>query len=123
MKKQDLDLMRPDRREFALAAVVAMLGGVAITISGCGGKSGSPAAPSTPPPDNNGAIANNHGHVAVVTSAELTLDNGVLLNIQGTASHNHTLELSADEILQVRDGRTVAKQSSSTSHSHMVTFN
>jgi hypothetical protein len=76
-----------------------------------------------PPADNNGVIANNHGHVAQVTSAQLTAANGVLLNLQGTASHNHTLELSADEVMQIRDGRTVARECNGTSHKHMVTFN
>ena len=120
---KDLDL-RADRREFALAAMLAVLGGVSITISGCSSPS-SPSAPQAAPPpaDNNGVIANNHGHVAVITSAQLTAANGVLLNLQGTATHNHTLELSADDVMQVRDGRTVARQCTGTSHTHMVTFN
>src|SRR5260221_4767916 len=126
MKEQnDLEL-RTDRREFTVAALLAMLGGVSITISGCGGASpSSPSTPSTTQPvaDKNGAIANNHGHVAVVTSAQLTAANTVSLNLQGTASHNHVLELSAAEVMQVRDGRTLAKECSGSSHTHMVTFN
>jgi hypothetical protein len=123
MNERDLDL-RADRRQFTLAAMLAMLGGVSITISGCGSAS-SPAAPSTTPPvaDQNGVIANNHGHVATITSAQLTAANGVLLNLQGTASHNHTLELSAGEVAQIRDGRTVARECAGASHTHMVTFN
>jgi hypothetical protein len=121
---KDLDL-RADRREFALAAMLAVLGGVSITISGCSSPS-SPSGPSAaapPPPDNNGAIANNHGHVAVITSAQLTAADGVLLNLQGTASHNHTLELSAEEVKQIRSGATIARECTGTTHKHMVTFN
>ncbi len=120
-----LDL-RADRREFTLAAMLAVLGGVSITISGCDSSS-SPAMPSAPATqpvtDKNGVIANNHGHVAMITSAQLISGGALLLNLQGTASHNHTLELSTDEVAQIRDGRTVARQCTGTSHTHMVTFN
>jgi hypothetical protein len=125
MKEQnDLEL-RTDRREFTVAALLAMLGGVSITLSGCGGASpSSPTTPATQPvADKNAAITNNHGHVAVVTSAQLTAANTVSLNLQGTASHNHVLELSAGEVMQIRDGRTLAKECSSSTHTHMVTFN
>ena len=120
---KDLDL-RADRREFTLAAMLAMLGGVSITISGCG-KASSPAGPSAAPPveDKGGAIANNHGHVAVVTAGQLTAANTLALSIQGTSSHNHVLELSAAEVAQIRDGQTLVKECSRTSHGHMVTFN
>jgi hypothetical protein len=122
----DLEL-RADRREFTVAALLAMLGGVSITISGCGG-SASPSSPSTPSTtqpvaDKSGTISSNHGHVAVITSAQLTAANTLALSLQGTASHNHMLELSAAELVQIRDGRTFAKECSGTSHTHMVTFN
>ena len=127
MKEQnDLEL-RASRREFTVAALLAMLGGVSITISGCGGKASpsSPSTPSTTQPvaDKSGTIAGNHGHVAVITSGQLTAANTLALSLQGTASHNHMLELSAAEIGQIRDGRTVAKECSGTSHTHIVTFN
>ena len=127
MKEQNNLELRADRREFTVAALLAMLGGVSITISGCGGNASpsSPSTPSTTQPvaDKNGAIANNHGHVAVITSPQLTAANPLSLNPQGTASHNHVLELSAAEVLQIRDGRTLAKECSGSSHTHMVTFN
>jgi hypothetical protein len=115
---------RPGRREFTLGALLAMLSGVSITISGCGGSS-SPSTPTTTQPaaDKNGTISANHGHVAVITSAQLTSANALVLNIQGTATHNHTVELSAAEVVQIRDGTRVAKESSSTGHTHTVTFN
>ena len=78
---------------------------------------------AAPVPDKAGAISNNHGHAAVVTSVQLTDANTVALSIQGTASHNHMLELSAEEVAQIRDGRPLAKECSGTSHKHVVTFN
>jgi len=71
-----------------------------------------------------GTISANHGHVAVVTSAQLLGGNAVSLNIQGTASHTHTVELSAGEIAQIRGGTRVGKDSTNTNgHMHTVTFN
>jgi hypothetical protein len=129
MKEQnDLEL-RTDRREFTVAAMLAMLGGVSITISGCGGKGGSspssPSMPEAPAPvtDKAGSISNNHGHVAVITGAQLTAASTLALSLQGTASHNHMLELSGAELGQIRDGRTFTKECTGTSHTHMVTFN
>jgi len=126
MKEQNNLELRTDRREFTVAALLAMLGGVSITISGCGGASpSSPTTPSTTQPvaDKSGTISSNHGHVAVITSAQLTAANTLSLNLQGTSSHNHVLELSAAEVMQVRDGRTLAKECSGPSHTHMVAFN
>jgi hypothetical protein len=114
------------RREFTLAAMLAMLSGVTITISGCGGSSSSSPTPqaTTPPAgDKTATISANHGHVAVITSAKLTAGNALVLDIQGSATHNHTVELSAAEVVQIRDGARVAKESSATDHRHTVTFN
>jgi hypothetical protein len=118
-----------DRRQFTLAAVMAMLGGVTITISDSGcGSSKTPSTPSSPAPgpvsDATGTVSANHGHVAVITAVRLTAGNAVSLDIQGTASHTHTVELSAGEIVQIRGGTRVAKDSTTNGgHSHTVTFN
>jgi hypothetical protein len=125
MKQENGLELRVDRREFTLAALLGMLGGVSITISGCG--KASPAGPSAPAAapvtDKTAAISNNHGHAAVITSGQLTAANTVTLSLQGTASHNHMLELSASEVMQIAEGRTFAKDCSGTSHTHTVTFN
>ena len=129
MKDQEGLELRADRREFTVAAMLAMLGGVSITISACGGSPSSPSAPSTAPAapepvaDKTGVISNNHGHVAVITGAQLTAASTLALSLQGTASHNHMLELSGAELMQIREGRTFAKECTGTSHTHMVTFN
>ena len=128
MKQQNNLELRTGRRDFTVGALLAMLGGVSITISGCGKAASfpsSPSTPSTPEPvaDKAGTVSSNHGHVAVITGAQLTAASTLALSIQGTASHNHMVELSSDEIGQIRAGRTIAKESSGTSHTHMVTFN
>lgn len=127
-----------DRREFNQESLVALFSGVAITISGCGGGAGaSPAAPTapvagaTPPPaspDNSetgrrGLITGNHGHVAVLTSAEFDAAGGAMLDIQGQADHPHMLELTEAELDAIENGRTVSKSSTTgQGHTHTVTF-
>jgi hypothetical protein len=123
-----------DRRQFTVASVMAVLSGVAITItSACGGSSSSPSSPSptpapTPTPaassDKIGAISDNHGHRAVITGAQLTAAGAVSLDIRGTADHTHSVELSAAEIASIAGNQRVSKSSSNSSgHDHTVTFN
>jgi hypothetical protein len=119
------------RRDFTLAAAMAILSGVAISVSGCGGgdSSGSPASPtpasSTPTgTDRTGAISSNHGHSAVVASAQLGASGGITLNIQGTSSHPHTVTLTGADLSAISGNQRVAKESSNdASHTHTVTFN
>jgi hypothetical protein len=122
-----------DRREFTLRSALALLGGVTITISpGCGGggssynASSSPTAPRTPTGTNTDTVAsisNNHGHQAAITSAQLIAGNTIMLNIQGSADHPHTVQLTAADLSAIGNLQPVAKECSSTSsHTHMVTF-
>lgn len=128
------DMRKIDRREFTAASVMALLSGVAITVSGCGGGYDSPAAPSAPSGPSNGStsssgdragvITANHGHTATVTAAQVTTANAVTLNIQGSANHPHTLELSAADVQAIGNGQRVSRISSSDqAHTHTVTFN
>ena len=125
MKNEEIRL---DRREFSLAAALAVLSGVSITISACGGGSSSPTTPTpTPTPssgDKIGAISANHGHVAVITAARLASPTDVDLDITGTAGHSHHVTLSAAEIGQIAGNARVTKTSTTDSgHNHDVTFN
>ena len=125
-----------DRREFALRSMLAMLAGVTITISGCGGGGGgSPTGSSgtggstgggtgSSSGDKVGNISANHGHTAVITSAQLTAGGALQLNIRGNADHPHTVDLSAAELSSIAAGQRVGKGSSEESfHTHTVTFN
>lgn len=123
------------RREFTVASAMAVLSGVAITVSGCGGSSSSPTSPATPTPptapatpapsaDAVGTVSSNHGHAAVVEAAKLAAPEEVSLDITGTSSHPHTVALSAAEVQQIGAGARVSKESSTdAAHSHTVTFN
>jgi hypothetical protein len=124
------------RREFAVAAALAALSGVVITISSsaCGSSYSSQPSPNptpapTPTPtgstgDKVGEISNNHGHVAVITGAQLTAGGALALDIMGQATHTHTVQLSAGEVASIAGGQHVSKESTSnTGHSHTVTFN
>ena len=129
-----------DRRQFTVEMALALLGGAAITIA-CGGGA-SPGAPSgpatptprlptpTPPPADAriGVIGNNHGHEALITGAQLLAGEALRLEIVGAAPHGHEVELSADEVVQIRGGATVTKLSSETGglfglHAHDIRFN
>jgi len=117
-----------DRREFTLQSLMAVLGGVTITISGCGGSGpksgGSPTGPTgTTDADTTGAISTNHGHKATITSAQLAAGSALLLDIRGDADHPHMVELTAAEISRIRSQQTVSKDSSTMGeHMHVVTF-
>jgi hypothetical protein len=59
-----------------------------------------------------------------VTAAQITAANAVSLDIRGSATHPHTVELSAAEVGMIGNRQTVAKTSSSDDgHLHTVTFN
>lgn len=117
---------RVDRREFTLKSAMAILSAATISVSGCGGGS-SPAPSPSPNPgtsDAIGTVAGNHGHSAVITSAQLMAGNAIQLSITGAADHPHTVTLSAAEVTQIGARQRVSKESSSdASHSHTVTFN
>jgi hypothetical protein len=121
-----------DRREFTLESALAVLGAAVVTISGCGGG-GSPAA-STPPPatggspnpsaDKLGGISDNHGHVAMITSAQLVAANAISLDIRGSADHTHVLTLTANDVTNIGGGTRLQREcTSGTGHIHTVTFN
>jgi hypothetical protein len=125
-----------DRREFTLAAALAALSGVAITISACGGSSSptasspvpTPAPTPTPAPpaaaDKTGVIGSNHGHAGTITAAQLAAGGVLSLNIQGTSAHPHTVDLTAADMTAIAGNQRVSKESSTDNgHSHSVTFN
>ena len=119
-----------NRREFTAQSALALLSGVTITVSACGGSSSSPASPSpSPAPGPAGAnvlasIGANHGHTGEITRAELTAGGAVMLNIRGSADHPHTVQVTAPEVMQVAGGGRVVKTSSNDDgHTHSVTFN
>jgi hypothetical protein len=115
------------RREFTVEAAMALLAGVTITVSGCGGSS-EPSTPTSPTPAASGNVAGsitaNHGHTATINSMQISAAGAITLDIQGTATHPHTVALTADEVRAIGARTRVSKTSSSDDgHTHMVTFN
>lgn len=121
------------RREFTSASVMAMLAGVAVTVTGCSsGGNGNPNGPSNPGGGDGaivGAISDNHSHTATINSAQVNAGNAFTLDIRGQADHPHTVQITMAELTQIAAGTQVSKTSSQDSsittgpHSHIVTFN
>lgn len=115
------------RREFTLAAAIAALSGVAITISACGGGGGgSPSSPSSPsaPGDKTGVVGSNHGHTAVITGAQLSAAGALTLDIRGSSDHPHRVSFTAADMAAIAANQRVSKESTNDDgHTHSVTFN
>ena len=121
-----------DRREFSRESLLLLLGGLTISVSACSGGGSSPTAATPPAPtgqpgagiaDVRGTVGANHGHVALVTGAQISAAGAVTLAIRGAADHDHQLSLSAAEMARLRDGQSVAVRSAGAQdHDHLVTF-
>jgi hypothetical protein len=110
-----------DRRDFTRQAALAALSGVTIVVSGC--SSYGPTQPSETG-DLSGSVTANHGHRAVITSAQLGGGGSVQLDIRGSSDHPHRIQLSADDVARIAGGERVSQQSSNEqAHDHTVTFN
>ena len=109
------------RREISAAAALTLLGGAVITVSGCGGGGGNGSGSVT---GRTAEISANHSHTSTITKAEQDAGNALTLNIQGSSSHPHMIQLTAAEVVSIRKGTRVAKTSSvDFGHDHIVTFN
>ena len=121
-----------ERRDFTMQLILAVLSSATIVVSEACGSSGADPSPvgggNGGGGGGNGSVAGtisgNHGHVATISAAQLTAANAVALDITGTATHSHSVDLSAQDILDVAGRKSVAKLSSTGSgHDHTVTFN
>ena len=115
-----------DRREFIGAAATALLAGVAIQLTGCYSNDGYGTSP-TPSSGVNGSIAapdtENHGHVANLTQTQVDAGAAVSLDISGVAGHSHTVDLTVQDMTDIKAGKKVVKAASNIGHYHTVTFN
>ena len=86
-------------------------------------------SPTPTPRDVAGTLSANHGHSVTVTSAQLNSNNTIVVGFGGAATHPHTVELTVQDLGQIRAGQRVTKISSTDpspdagTHSHTVTFN
>jgi hypothetical protein len=114
------------RREFTVEWALAILAGATITISGCGDDDNSnPTTNPTPQSSNRmGTVSANHGHVAEVTSAQITARNTISVNIMGQATHPHTIDLTGAQLTTIsNNGQVVVTSTTDQAHNHIVTFN
>lgn len=126
-----------NRRQFAQEASLAFLAGVSVTVSACGGgggggagddygppTGGSPTTLAPAPGSKTGQVSANHGHQAVITAAQLQAGGAVRIDIASVAGHSHMVDLPAQAVADIRDGKPVQKDSTTTDgHMHTVIFN
>lgn len=100
---------------------------VALLFEGCGGGGDSAAAPapSTPPAPAvtrcSDTIAANHGHVLAVAVADLASLVDLTYDIHGTATHTHSVTLSAADLATLKAGMNVSTVSTVTlAHQHTI---
>lgn len=114
------------RRDFTLESALALLAGVTITITGCGDddNNSSPTPGPTPVANATGTVSANHGHEAMITAAQITAGGNLSLDIRGSASHPHTVQVTSTQLQSIGARQQVAIVSSTdNNHSHTVTFN
>jgi hypothetical protein len=114
------------RREFIGAAAAALFAGVVIQITGCSKDSGTGSEGGAG--DAVGSISGNHPtpHSAVVTKAKIDAGGDVTLDIQGAASHSHTISLTAADMATLKAKGHVmltSTEGGSDPHTHVVMFN
>jgi hypothetical protein len=119
--RSDADATTITRREFTLESALVLLSTVVITVSGC--DDSTPTAPSTPPSNVTGSISGNHGHSAVIEAARISAGTAFSLDIRGSATHPHTVNVTQADLMALQNRQTVTKTSTTEdSHSHTVTF-
>ena len=110
------------RRDVLCTLMKAMVVGASTQILGC--LYGDISSPKLTVTDQLGSIDDNHDHVALLTKTQLTAGLPLTLDITGTSSHPHFMELSAEELIAIREGKPLSKATSNDwGHSHLVHFN
>ena len=113
-----------ERREFLTKlGLTATWAAVAIRVSACGDD--DPAGPGNGNGGSSGAtgsVGTNHGHVVGITQADLDAGTAVTLTLS-CVGHEHTVDLSSADVMNIADGNSVTRTSSSDAgHTHSVTF-
>lgn len=103
----------------------------AAVLAGCGGDDdggGSDAAVATRSCTDNGtsvAIAANHGHVMMVSAADVSAGVDKTYDITGSATHSHSVTVTAANFASLQsnpDGSVVVESTSGGAHTHTVTI-
>ena len=122
--------MNVTRKEFVIGLAST---GLALA-AGCGGNSyGGDAATTTPVPSptpsgncavngTTATIAGNHGHVIVVTSADIAAGVNKTYDIMGSATHTHSVTFTAADFAKLASNFSAAEVTTSTGHTHNITI-
>jgi hypothetical protein len=109
--------MKTSRLSFVRGSVGVCVAGV--LTAACGGddeSEGDGASCTT-------AIAMNHGHSMQVTAADIDAGAAKTYDIKGSATHSHTVALTADDFKDLTPGSVFSLTSSvDAGHSHDVTI-
>lgn len=108
--------MNIDRKEFL---VWFSAGAATLLVRGCGGGgSSSPQAAAGCTAD----ISANHGHVLSLPAADLDALTPRTYDIQGGATHTHSVTFSAAQLAQLKAGAMVTVTTSvADAHQHTIT--
>jgi len=126
-----------NRTEFLRSALALAGAGIgAAGLAACSNDNGYGGNPAPGPGDAGGggltnacdthapsdAIAGNHGHVLTVTAADATAAVDKAYDIMGTASHTHSVTITAAMFAMLETGAVITTTSTtSAGHSHGIT--
>jgi hypothetical protein len=127
-----ISAMTMTRKEFldsfaGMAKAAAAIAGIA-AIASCGGDDGPADAANTGNCATNGtidSIASNHGHVLMVSAADVTAGVQKMYDISGTAGHSHMVTVSAAMFTMLQGNHAVTTLSTTggtPGHNHSVTI-
>ena len=126
-----------DRREFIRISSNAVLAGAAVHFIGCGTQLGySDGLGSGKSTDHSSNITApdtpNHfpgAHIGILTQDDVSKADALQMSIRGHADHDHVINLSSADLMNIGNGlrvqHTCSDSSSGTigTHNHTVTFN
>jgi len=115
--------MQSSRRQF-LTIVAALGGGLGLLAAGCGDDDapapGTDAGPGGMCSLTSVNIASNHGHVLVVQPDDVHAGIPKTYDITGSATHSHSVSLTAAHFASLERGGSVTVTSTSAGHTHSV---
>lgn len=115
--------MSMTRNEFLRSVLGVGVGAATVAlVAGCGddGAATADAGNTCTSPANQ--IGTNHGHTLTITLADVDAAVAKTYDITGTAGHAHTLTITPQQFMQIKEGRTLNIESSNgLAHTHTIT--
>jgi len=120
-----------ERRQFLASGIKIALAAICLPefLSACG-TSDTAAAAAAPVSGGNCAsngttvsIAGNHGHVLVVSKADILAGADKTYDITGSAGHSHSVTVTAADFTNLAANQGITELSTTTGHNHSITVN